>query len=191
MTAEEFFDWAEEDTFADLINGEVQMHSPVSLPHARLANFIDRLLGSYVEKHELGEVHREGWAVRLSTRNVVMPDVAYFTQEQMKQFTNTYAPLAPALAVEVISKSSVKRETRDKFAIYEEHGVEEYWLLDPERLEHRFFVRRGGLFVEQGSGEEKISSRTVPGFFVRRQWLDPASPPQVTGCLAEIESAAH
>src|SRR5438105_10841831 len=94
MTAEEFFDWADEDTRADLINGEVHMHSPVSLPHSRLVSFIDHLLGAYVEKHDLGEVHREGWAIRLSTRKVLMPDVAYYTKEQMKRFTETYAPLA-------------------------------------------------------------------------------------------------
>ena len=64
MNAEEFFDWADEDTRADLINGEVHVHSPVSLPHSRLTNFIHVLLLLYVQKHDLGEVHREGWAIR-------------------------------------------------------------------------------------------------------------------------------
>jgi Uma2 family endonuclease len=189
MTAEEFFEWADEDTQADLINGEVHMHSPVSLPHSRLVSFMDRLLGTYVEKHDLGEVHREGWAIRLSTRNVLMPDVAYYTTAQMKRFTETYTPAAPTLAIEVLSKSSLKRDTRDKFALYEEHGVEEYWVLDPLKLEHRFYMLRGGLFAEFGKDEPKIAARTVPGFFVKRGWLNPAALPRAEACLAEIEAA--
>ena len=35
-TADEFLDWLERGVFADLIDGEILMHSPVSLPHGNL-----------------------------------------------------------------------------------------------------------------------------------------------------------
>ncbi len=49
LTSEEFLDWLEPGVQADLIGGEVFMHSPVNLRHARLLNFLDHLLRSFVE----------------------------------------------------------------------------------------------------------------------------------------------
>ena len=63
MTSEEFLDWLQPGVFADLIDGEIVMHSPVNLRHARLINFLDRLLGGYIEHEDLGELHRESVAV--------------------------------------------------------------------------------------------------------------------------------
>ncbi len=36
LTADEFLDWLQPGVFADLIDGEKFMHSPVHLKHARL-----------------------------------------------------------------------------------------------------------------------------------------------------------
>lgn len=38
--------------------------------------------------------------------------------------------------------------------------------------------------------EELIRSTQVPGFFLRREWLDPEHPPVVAECLAQIEGAS-
>jgi len=38
---------------------------------------------------------------------------------------------APDLIVEVISKSSVTRDLHEKFTVYEEAGVSEYWVVHP------------------------------------------------------------
>ena len=40
---------------------------------------------------------------------------------------------APDLVVEILSSGNSKREMKDKFALYEEAGVLEYWIIDPER----------------------------------------------------------
>ena len=48
-TADEFLDWLEPGVLADLIDGEILMHSPVTLPHGNLTNFLDRLLAAFVE----------------------------------------------------------------------------------------------------------------------------------------------
>jgi Uma2 family endonuclease len=61
LTSEEFLEWLQPGVFADLIDGEVIMHSPVNLRHARLINFMDRLLSAYIEHEVLGELYRESW----------------------------------------------------------------------------------------------------------------------------------
>ena len=78
LTAEDFLAWLEPGRQADLIDGEINMHSPVSLRHAQLLNFVDHVVRSYVEVRSLGQVFREVVAVRLSARNVFMPDLAFY-----------------------------------------------------------------------------------------------------------------
>ena len=40
---------------------------------------------------------------------------------------------APDLVVEILSLGNSKKEMKSKFALYQEEGVREYWVVDPER----------------------------------------------------------
>ena len=40
---------------------------------------------------------------------------------------------APDLVIEILSPGNSKREMRDKYALYEAAGVQEYWIVDPVR----------------------------------------------------------
>ena len=40
---------------------------------------------------------------------------------------------APDLVVEILSSGNSKKEMKCKFALYQEEGVREYWVVDPER----------------------------------------------------------
>lgn len=187
LTSEEFLDFLEPGVRADLIGGQVHMHSPVNFRHATLVNFLDRLLALYIEQADLGGVlHREAVAVRLSARETFMPDLSYFTAAQAARLGTTHASFAPSFVVEVLSPSSIKRDCGPKFAAYERHGVQEYWVLDPEGLEHHFYRRAGDLLEEFAAGADRIESSSIPGFWVRRAWLDPEQSTKVTACVKEI-----
>ena len=117
------------------------MHSPVSIRHADLLNFLHLLLGAYVDRHRLGVLYREVVAVRFSSRNVFLPDLAFYRTERLGQIRDNHIEGAPDLVVEALSPRTAKRDTGPKFAAYEEHGVTEYWILDPATLAHRFYRR--------------------------------------------------
>ena len=190
MTADEFLDWLQPGVFADLIDGERFMHSPVNLKHAKLIDFVRTLLKLYTESRLGGIVLSEVWAVRLSSRNVFMPDVCWFDAKQEAGLNPTHSPFAPVLAVEALSPTTADRDVGPKFAAYEEHGVQEYWILDPHDLEHRFYARDGEILVEFGRGDSRIESRYVPGFWVDRAWLDPENLPPVLECLQTLLAAS-
>jgi len=185
-TAAEFLDWLEPGVKADLIDGDKHMHSPVHIKHARLLNFLQILLSLHVETRKLGEVHREMVAVRLSARTVFLPDLAYFTNEQVARLQPNFAPFAPTFVVEVLSPGNPERDLIEKFPKYEEHGVREYWILDPHDLHHRFFRREDELLIEYAQRGEQIIAQSVPGFWVKRSWLNPEKLPEVSRCLREI-----
>jgi Uma2 family endonuclease len=189
LTSEEFLDWLEPGIHADLIAGEIIMQSPVSFIHAKLLNFVDALLRLYIEEKKLGEVYREVIAVKLGSRHTFLPDLCFFTNEQVNRLMPTYAPFAPTLIVEVLSPSSEIRDRRYKFAAYEEFGVQEYWILDPERALHQIYRRNGDLLVPHGSiTDDQMDSEAVHGFFLRRKWLNAPEFPKVISCLREILS---
>jgi Uma2 family endonuclease len=158
----------------------------VSLRHARLLNFVDGLLRIYIESKGLGELFREVVAVRLSARNVFLPDLAFFTAEQVPRLGATYASEAPALVVEALSDWSADGDVGPKFAEYEHAGVQEYWVLDPETLAHRFYRREGELFMEFASQGEIIRSEVVRGFWMERAWLDPDHLPRIAAALDRV-----
>lgn len=189
LSSEEFLEWLQPGVFADLIDGEIVMHSPVNLRHARLVNFLDRLIGSYVEHEDLGELHRESVAVRLSIRETFLPDLAFFTKGQIARLAPTHAPFAPTFVLEALSPATADRDTGQKFASYELHDVQEYWILDPQKLDHRFYRRAGDMLSEFAVDAERIDSASLAGFWVRRAWLDPDKLPKVSACLAEILAA--
>jgi Uma2 family endonuclease len=188
LTAEDFLDWLTPKRTADLIDGEIFMHSPVSIRHADLLNFLDGLLRVYIDSHGLGVLYREVVAVRLSSRNVFMPDLAFYRAERRDCIRENHVDGAPDLVVEVLSPRTADRDVGPKFAEYEQHGVNEYWVLDPETLAHRFYRRDGELLVEYAVGQERIGSNAIEGFFVLRGWLDPAALPAISEALKELPS---
>jgi Uma2 family endonuclease len=187
LTAADFLDWLEPGRHADLIDGEVCMHSPVSTRHANLLNLVDSLMRLYIDRRDLGTLYREVVAVRLSGRNVFLPDLAFYRKERSDAIKPNHVDGAPDLVVEVLSPRTAERDTGVKFAEYEQHGVREYWILDPETLAHRFYRRRDDELVEYADGEERIASRVIDGFFVLRAWLDPQRLPRIGEALAAIE----
>lgn len=126
------------------------------------------------------------WPVRLDARTVAMPDICYFTTEQIAALAPTHARFAPRMVVEVLSPATPETDVGSKFAAFEHHGVDEYWILDPHELAHRFYAREGELLVEFAQGEARIPSRVIAGFWVEKQWLDPETLPPVLECLERV-----
>ena len=188
LTAEDFLEWLTPGRQADLIDGEIRMHSPVSIRHADLLNFLDGLLRAYVDEHDLGLLYREVVAVRLASRNVFMPDLAFYRAARSGLVRENHIDGAPDLVVEVLSNRTADRDVGPRFAEYEQHGVDEYWILDPETLAHRFYRRDGELLVEYAHGEARIDSQSVAGFFVMRDWLDPSRLPRIADARESIRT---
>lgn len=61
---------------------------------------------------------------------VVQPDITVVCDAS--KITKEGCTGAPDLVVEVISKSSVKKDLHEKYGIYERAGVKEYWIVQPQ-----------------------------------------------------------
>jgi Uma2 family endonuclease len=69
------------------------------------------------------------FAVRSSETNELQPDVLV---GRFEDFTDKNLPVAPLLAVEVFSPSTMLHDMNTKKAAYERLGVPNYWVIDPK-----------------------------------------------------------
>ena len=60
---------------------------------------------------------------------VVQPDICVVCEEA--KLTKQGCDGPPDWVIEILSKGNTKRDTRDKYRLYEESGVREYWIVDP------------------------------------------------------------
>ncbi len=129
----EFYEWMDDSMKVEFIDGEIVTHSPVILKHLVASNNLSQLLSTYVSVHDLGFVGVEKLLVKL-TRNDFEPDISFFNAEKAKAFkgdTMFFPP--PDFVVEILSKSTKKRDYGVKFIDYALHGVREYWIIDADK----------------------------------------------------------
>lgn len=56
---------------------------------------------------------------------------------------------APALIVEVLSPSTALKDRNEKFKLYEQFGVQEYWIVDPVYETIEVFGLEDGFFKQR------------------------------------------
>ncbi len=128
-----FYNEINEQQKAEFINGEVIIHSPVKRPHNEISVNLVKLLDTFVVKYDLGFVGIEKIMISL-TRNDYEPDICFFR----KEISETFEPeqvLFPAadLIIEILSKKTARKDRGVKFEDYQNHGVKEYWIIDPKK----------------------------------------------------------
>ncbi|GLU56662.1 Uma2 family endonuclease [Dyadobacter frigoris] len=76
---------------------------------------------------------------------------------------------APDLIVEVLSPGNTDKEMKEKFEIYEENGVKEYWLVEPDHhIVLVYKLNETGKFIglKPFTESEILTSEVVEGFEV-------------------------
>jgi Uma2 family endonuclease len=191
MTYEEFLAWANEDTLAEWVNGEVVMYSPASRQHQSIVGFLTGVLHSFAELHDLGVVLSAPFQMKLEHGRE--PDLFFVTRENLDRLKETYMDGPADLVVEVISPDSVARDRGEKFYEYAQGGVPEYWLIDPD-VKWAEFYRLGadGRYRTAFAGAEgEYHSHILPGFRLRVEWLWQEPLPAVEDVLLEVSGEAY
>ena len=129
MMEEEFVEWCDDKTFAEWVDGEVIIMSPVSGRHNKLGVFLTKLIGLFVEFNPIGELFVEPFQFRLpGARRRRSPDLFVVGTERLSETPVNVFEGAPDFVIEIVSPKSVDRDWNEKFAEYEAAGVREYWI---------------------------------------------------------------
>ena len=112
----------------ELVDGELFVTPAPSHAHERLATVLHGILFPYVLEHRLGSIYRPRAVIRTSDSEVepdlmVRPDTA---QPEVKWES---VPM-PSLVVEVLSRTTGRRDKSEKRTFYLRCGIPEYWIVD-------------------------------------------------------------
>jgi Uma2 family endonuclease len=185
MNYAEFLDWADEDTLAEWVNGEIVMTSPATIQHQLLSKFLTKVLDTYIQMRGLGTLLYAPFQMKL--KNGREPDLLFVKREHLARLQLTYLDGPADLVIEIVSPESARRDRADKFYEYAEGGVPEYWLIDPEHRRAEFYVLENDYYMPIFSGRMgRYTSAALPGFWLQAEWLWQDPLPSPLRVLAEI-----
>lgn len=162
-----------EGVIAEWVNGEV-ITRVVSLAHQRLVTFLTRMLSDWVESQNAGEVFSEPFQMKTSSELPGRsPDLFFVATKRLAKLKKHYYDGPAELVIEVISPESRSRDRGEKFYEYEQGGVKEYWLIDPQRQQAEFYQRsKKGIYqMIQPNAQGRYESAVLKGFWLRVDWL--------------------
>ena len=149
----------------ELWNGEIIM-SPAPCPeHQEIVLNFARRLQDFASRGKLGKTFISPLDVVLSRRRVVQPDVFYVAKARLG-IVKDYIDGVPDLAMEVISEGSWQRDRIEKKALYEQFGLKEYWIVDPDSRAIEVYILKKSGYQLHGKGTEReiVRSKLLAGF---------------------------
>jgi Uma2 family endonuclease len=186
LTYEEFLEWLDEDLSAEWVDGEIIVMSPAAYDHQDISDFLTVLMRIHVEDMGLGVVLSAPFQMKLSQRpSGREPDLLFVVNAQRDIVKKTHLDGAADLVVEIVSKESRGRDTVDKLEEYEEAGVREYWIVDPENEE--LIVHRQdapGRYEAVRLKDGRYESTVLEGFWMEVAWLWLRPLPKIRAVLA-------
>ena len=164
MTADEFERSPYAETY-ELIRGELYSIVPAGTLHGIITNRLSALLTVYVLDKGLGEVAAAETGFRLDSNSVVGADIAFVSREQLDRFgiPDSYFPVAPALAVEVVSQSNTSDEIATKVEGYLKSGSRMVWVVYPKRKVVVVY-RTNNTVSFLHETDELVGEEVLPGF---------------------------
>lgn len=115
----------------EIINGKHYMDAAPNPRHQAVSRHVQFQLYQQIELTELGQVIDAPIDLQLTETDVVQPDLVVVLCEN-RIITTTKIKGIPDLVVEILSPSTGDYDRQLKKQLYEQSGIPEYWIVDPE-----------------------------------------------------------
>ncbi len=171
---------AEQYTYADyltwqfserveLIRGWVSRMTPA--PRRRHQAVIGKLFRkiSDVFENNKCEVYIAPFDVRLQknkgqnnkeVHTVVQPDISIICDKNKLDDRGCIG--APDMIIEILSPSTTKKDYTEKYTLYEENGVKEYWIVNPDTKSIETFILTNDQYESEGVYSELYGFKEIP-----------------------------
>jgi Uma2 family endonuclease len=151
-----------------IIEGQLYMTPAPTTLHQRILLNLFRLIDPFVNKSELGEILIAPVDVVLSMTDVVQPDLVFVAKQRSNIVTKKNIVDAPDLIAEIVSENSEIIDRNKKMALYERHGVKEYWIVDPSAkcVEQYLLNNRRLSLKDTYKDSQKLASVVVNNFTI-------------------------
>jgi Uma2 family endonuclease len=136
-TYKDYLKWSDEERW-EIIDGVPYSMSPApARKHQEISGELFAVIHNYL-KGKTCRVYSAPFDVRLlineetdeNTTNVVQPDISVICDPS--KLDDKGCKGSPDLIIEIASPSTLKKDLKDKFYLYEKALVKEYWIVYPE-----------------------------------------------------------
>jgi len=170
-TYADYLKWTFEDRL-ELIKGKIFKMTPApSSTHQRQSGRLYNKLFNYLHNKPC-EVFYAPYDVRLPRLSgndkeiitVLQPDICVICDPQKIDEKGCIG--APDIVVEILSPGNNKKELKNKYEVYEESGVLEYWVIHPQEKTFLKYVLTDGLFQPSRllTMGDDVTTPVLPGF---------------------------
>ncbi len=148
------------DEYVELIKGKLFLMSPgPSSTHQRLSYRLGGAFYNYLQEKKC-EAFAAPFDVRLfpsgsdqEITTVIQPDFCIVCDPSKIDPKGCLG--APDLVIEILSPSTFRKDLNEKYELYEEAGVLEYWVVRPEEKSIHVYLLKEGKFHQEGVFFEK------------------------------------
>jgi Uma2 family endonuclease len=173
-TYADYLQWKFEERI-ELIKGRIFKMSPApSSSHQRISRKFLVALDIYLQQKSC-EVFSAPFDVRLPRKSkndedlitVVQPDICVICDRNKIDERGCLG--APDIVVEIISPGNNKTELKNKYEVYEESGVREYWIVSPQdKTFLKYTLNENGVYVASQllPSEGEVTTPILPGFIL-------------------------
>ena len=154
LTYDDFAQIPNDGLLHEIIDGEHYVTPAPSKRHQRILLRLSVLIENHLQQHRVGEMFFAPFDVLLSEFDILEPDLLLISQARSALLTEKNLQGAPDLVVEILSPSTASRDKRLKRDVYERTGVDEYWVVDPDRDVVDVYRRSGAMFGDLPSSDE-------------------------------------
>jgi len=168
----DYLTW-EFDEMVELIKGKI-FKSAAAAPrmiHQRISGKVFNKFFNYLKGHSC-EVFSAPFDVRLPVKSkknediftVVQPDISVICDKSKLDDLGCIG--GPDLIVEILSPGNNKKELKNKYEVYEESGVKEYWIVSPYELTLLIYTLVDRKYVPSKlfTVGDIVESKCIPGF---------------------------
>ena len=145
-TIREVYDALPEGTMAQLIQSQLVMSPAPTYGHQKLVVRLCTMINSFLNQHDMGEVLVAPFDVHLDDENVYQPDILFIRNDQLSNIRKDGFHGAPDVVIELLSSFTSRYDLGQKKAGYERHGVQEYWIVDPDSKDVKGYLLEDGRY---------------------------------------------
>jgi len=156
----------DDDERWEIINGKLFLMSAPTVTHQRILGRLYLKFGNFLEGKPC-DVFFAPFDVRLKADTtddtVVQPDLLVICDDSIMMKTGCKG--APDMVVEILSPSTSYKDRALKFKVYQEVGIKEFWIIDPEeKLTVVHILNNGNYYTKIFTETETAPVHILEGF---------------------------
>ncbi len=150
-----------EGTPIEVIGNQFYISPAPNLSHFNIVDAIVDELKKIVSKEHVGRVFFAPVDVFLGDKNAIQPDIFFIRNQNLQIIQEEGIFGAPDIIIEVLSRENKNADLINKKAVYEEFGVNEYFIINPVDKEVIIYYLEDRKYTPAPAKRGKLISRLL------------------------------